>query len=145
MRLPLTRSENIVLTIIIILLTLCPLCRPLLVHLADYIVNLSAFSSMLKSRVSLILAFGLYFIFQHSLNAWGHLQHGLKIDGFSLYKKALPFTLSAIFFLCAMLIYNSVAVLNLNKFIATLFIFLSCISLPHFLLMHLFYKVKHEE
>ena len=34
------------------------------------------------------------------------------------------------------------AVLNPNEFIATLFIFLSCISLPHFLLMHLFYKVK---
>ena len=72
-------------------------------------------------KTPLILAFGLYFIFQHSLNAWGHLQHGLKIDGFTLYKKALPFTLSAIFFLCAMLFYNSVAVLNLNEFIATLF------------------------
>ena len=43
MRLPLTRSENIVLTIIIILLTLFPLCRLLLVRLGDYIVNLSDF------------------------------------------------------------------------------------------------------
>jgi hypothetical protein len=67
------------------------------------------------------------------------------MDGISLYKKALPFTLSAIFFLCAMLFYNSVAVLSLNEFIATLFIFLSCISLPHFLLMHLFYKVKQKK
>ena len=103
------------------------------------------FLLVLGIKTPLILAFGLYFIFQHSLNAWGHLKHGLKMDGFTLYKKALPFTLSAIFFLCAMLIYNSVADLNLNKFIAILFIFLSCISLPHFLLMHLFYKVKHEE
>jgi lycopene beta-cyclase len=100
------------------------------------------FLLVLGIKTPLILAFGLYFIFQHSLNAWGHLQHGLKMDGFSLYKKALPFTISAIFFLCAMLFYNSVAVLNPNEFIATLFIFLSCISLPHFLLMHLFYKVK---
>ncbi len=100
------------------------------------------FLLLLGIKTPLILAFGLYFIFQHSLNAWGHLQHGLKMDGFTLYKKALPFTLSAIFFLCAMLFYNSVAILNLNEFIATLFIFLSCISLPHFLLMHLFYKVK---
>ena len=100
------------------------------------------FLLLLGIKTPLILAFGLYFIFQHSLNAWGHLKHGLKMDGFTLYKKALPFSLSAIFFLCAMLFYNSVAVLNLNEFIATLFIFLSCISLPHFLLMHLFYKVK---
>ena len=83
------------------------------------------FLLLLGIKTPLILAFGLYFIFQHSLNAWGHLQHGLKMDGFTLYKKALPFTLSAIFFLCAMLFYNSVAVLNLNEFIATLFIFLS--------------------
>ncbi len=45
MKLLLTRSENIVLTIIIILLTLSRLCRLLLVHQADYIVNLSDFYS----------------------------------------------------------------------------------------------------
>ncbi len=45
MRLPLTKSENIVLTIKIILLTLFRLCRLLLVHQADYIVNLSDFYS----------------------------------------------------------------------------------------------------
>jgi hypothetical protein len=58
------------------------------------------FLLLLGIKTPLILAFGLYFIFQHSLNAWGHLKHGLnlKMDGFTLYKKALPFTLSAIFF-----------------------------------------------
>ena len=45
MRLPLTRSENIVLTIIIIHLTLSSLYRLLLVRLGDYIVNLSDFYS----------------------------------------------------------------------------------------------------
>jgi hypothetical protein len=43
MKLLLTRSENIVLTIIIIRLQLSRLCRLLLVHQADYIVNLSGF------------------------------------------------------------------------------------------------------
>ena len=45
MKLLLTRSENIVLTIIIILLTLSRLCRSLLVHQSDYIVHLSGFYS----------------------------------------------------------------------------------------------------
>ncbi len=45
MKLLLTRSENIVLTIIIIRLTLSRLCRLLLVHQTDYIVNLSGFYS----------------------------------------------------------------------------------------------------
>ena len=36
-------NENIVLTIIIILLTLCPLCRLLLVHLAVYMTILVAY------------------------------------------------------------------------------------------------------
>jgi hypothetical protein len=45
MKLLLTRSENIVLTIIIIRLTLSRFCRLLLVHQADYIVNLSGFYS----------------------------------------------------------------------------------------------------
>ena len=79
MRLPLTRSENIELTIIIIHPTLSLLYRLLLVRLGGYIANLSdfftasgvqlaqfdcgffhyrraAFSSMLKSRVGNILA-----------------------------------------------------------------------------------------
>jgi hypothetical protein len=45
MRPPLTRSENIVLTIIIIHLTVSLLCQLLLVRPADYIVNLSDFYS----------------------------------------------------------------------------------------------------
>ena len=45
MRLTLTRSENIVLTIIIIHLTLSRLYRLFLVRLGDYIVNLSDFYS----------------------------------------------------------------------------------------------------
>ena len=45
MRLPLTRSENIELTIIITHLTLSRLCLLLLVRLGGYIVNLCAFYS----------------------------------------------------------------------------------------------------
>jgi len=44
-RLPPKRYGNIVQTIIIILLMMCPLWRLLLVHLTDYIVNLSDFYS----------------------------------------------------------------------------------------------------
>jgi hypothetical protein len=50
MKLSLTRSENIALTIIIIHLTLSLLCRLLLVRLRGYIVNLSDFKLFLQAH-----------------------------------------------------------------------------------------------
>jgi Brp/Blh family beta-carotene 15,15'-monooxygenase len=42
------------------------------------------------------LAFGFYFIFQHSYNAWQHLQIGLALPAKTLYKQAMPYTIGAI-------------------------------------------------
>ena len=100
------------------------------------------FILLIGIKVPLFFAFGLYFIFQHSYNAWGHLQIGLQLNSASLYKKALPFTLGALFIFVAIVIINSNFILSLDRFYAYVFIFLACISLPHFLLMHLFYKTK---
>lgn len=93
-------------------------------------------------KAPLIFAFGLYFIFQHSFNAWGHLQLGLNMTPIGLYKKALPYTLGAVGIFIGLLIFLSKTVIDTTTIISTMFIFLACISLPHFILMHLFYKPK---
>jgi Brp/Blh family beta-carotene 15,15'-monooxygenase len=94
-------------------------------------------------KVPLIFAFGLYFIFQHSYNAWGHLQIGLNLHPVALYKKAIPYTLGALLIFTAIVVFDSNTLLNIDGFLANVFIFLACISLPHFLLMHMFYKTKN--
>ncbi len=88
--------------------------------------------------VPLTLAFGLYFILQHSYNAWIHLQKGLNMNATQLYKKSAVFTLGALFLFVfiAFFVRNTD---NLNAFWANFFVFIACISLPHFVLMHLFY------
>jgi lycopene beta-cyclase len=90
----------------------------------------------------LIIAFGLYFILQHSDNAWKHLMHGLHMNSIGLYRKAFVYTL------CAFLVFGLI-ILNAEKFDSfhalwlQFFIFIACISLPHFIIMHLFYKKRH--
>ncbi len=90
--------------------------------------------------VPLAVAFGLYFIVQHSYNAWGHLRTGLNLDSVSLYKKALPYTLGALMVFVVIVFINTNQVSIEREIWANVFIFLACISLPHFLLMHRFYK-----
>jgi hypothetical protein len=88
-------------------------------------------------------AFALYFIGQHSFNAWQHIKIRLTLGSFALYKKALPYTLGAFLIFLFMLIYSN-ELLSLNKnYLAHFFIFLACISCPHFIFMHLFYKNKN--
>lgn len=95
---------------------------------------------LLGIKLPLIIAFALYFICQHSYNAWRHLQIGLSMNAVSLYKKALPYTLGALLIFIAMLIPSSNKFHDTEGLIGYFFIFLACISLPHFILMHLFYK-----
>jgi Brp/Blh family beta-carotene 15,15'-monooxygenase len=89
--------------------------------------------------VPLMLAFGLYFILQHSYNAWTHLQKGLQLNSLELHKKSALFTFGAvlIFVTITFLIRDSS---NLQALWTNFFVFIACISLPHFVLMHLFYK-----
>jgi lycopene beta-cyclase len=90
-------------------------------------------------KLPLILAFAFYFILQHSFNAWNHLKTGLKMNAGTLYKQALPYTMGAFAILLAMLLYANTN-LNIEFIWAQLFIFIACISLPHFVLMHVFYR-----
>jgi lycopene beta-cyclase len=101
------------------------------------------FLLLLGTLAPLILAFGLYFILQHSNNAWGHLKQGLGMNTIELYKKSAFFTFGAllIFVFIAFFIRDYI---DLSGLWANFFIFIACISLPHFVMMHLFYNSKTE-
>lgn len=87
----------------------------------------------------LFFAFGIYFIFQHSSNAWQHLKSGLKMNSVQMFKKSFFYTLAA-FLIFILILLNSNHILNMKGLVSNFFIFIACISLPHFFLMHSFYK-----
>ena len=60
----------------------------------DTILIISFF--LLSSTKSLILTFGLYFIFQHSRIGWKHLKTKLKHSNIKMFFNALPFNIGAI-------------------------------------------------
>jgi Brp/Blh family beta-carotene 15,15'-monooxygenase len=90
----------------------------------------------------LIAAFSLYFICQHSFNAWQDLKTGLSLSSIQLHKKAWPYLLGAIAFFACILVFNSVQEILLKNIWSNFFIFLSCISLPHVFFMHGFYQLR---
>jgi lycopene beta-cyclase len=99
------------------------------------------FLLLMGTFVPLLLGFGIYFILQHSHNAWNHLKQGLGMNAIELYKKSAFFTFGAllIFVFIAFFIRDYI---DLSGLWANFFIFIACISLPHFVLMHLFYKSR---
>lgn len=91
----------------------------------------------LSNYESLLLTFGLYFVFQHSRIGWTHLKSKLKNSNSKMFIEALPFNLGAIFlYLISIYVFK----LNAEECLAYFFIFLSAISFPHVLCMHIFYK-----
>ena len=105
---------------------------------------LSALMLAIGIELPLLTAFGLYFIGQHSLNGWSHLKKGFKTDNLTLFKKALPFTFGAFLLFTITLICMErgwLDAFNQQK-MALFFVFISCISFPHVLSMHVFYR-KH--
>lgn len=103
---------------------------------------LSLMMLLLATQLPLLTAFGLYFIGQHSINSWMHIKKGREISNKQFIFHALPFTLGA-FFLFGTVIYllqNELIKLENHNWIALFFIFISCISLPHILVIHGFYK-----
>jgi len=88
----------------------------------------------------LMLAFALYFIGQHSCNAWQHLKTGLSLSSAALYKKAMPFTLGAFLLLGLVVLNITCLTQSIEHSVASFFVFLSCISCPHIFMMHSFYK-----
>jgi Brp/Blh family beta-carotene 15,15'-monooxygenase len=92
------------------------------------------FYLILSSFLPLLISFGIYFIFQHSMHGWKHLKNDLKINSNRLWIKSLPFSIGgAVIFLIFLLSNN-------KDYFGIFFIVLSCISMPHVLSMHNFYK-----
>tara|TARA_B100001778_G_C18547297_1_gene611277 strand:- start:165 stop:1400 length:1236 start_codon:yes stop_codon:yes gene_type:complete len=86
---------------------------------------------------NLIFSFGVYFILHHSRLGWLHLKDELQVSHVKMYLKALPFNIGAIVLFVLFFINLE---LSLQENIAYFFIFLSCVSFPHVLCMHTFYK-----
>jgi lycopene beta-cyclase len=127
------------------------------IHISQILILISFIWSILERKVSFFLtvcmlfvgmylpllsAFSLYFIGQHSLNGWRHLKNGLQTNSKTLYVKSLPFNLGAIGILVISYWLNENYFDLKNNFeMATIFfVFLSCISFPHIIWMHKFYK-----
>jgi lycopene beta-cyclase len=93
-------------------------------------------------QLPLLTAFGLYFIGQHSFNGWSHLKKGFQTDDLSLFKKAFPFTAGAFLLFGALLYCLEIGFLPaFNKhWVTAFFVFISCISFPHVIAMHGFYR-----
>ena len=90
---------------------------------------------------SLILTFGLYFIFQHSRIGWLDLKKRLNYSNIKMFKNALPFNIGAI---VLFIIFSRALKLDLKSSIVYSFVFLSAISFPHVICMHLFYSKKEK-
>lgn len=90
----------------------------------------------------LFSAFSLYFIGQHSLHGWRHLKLGLKTNNQVLFLKSLPFNVGAVFLLGLTYWISNKYLIFFKNFnaVTVFFVFLSCISFPHIIWMHKFYK-----
>jgi Brp/Blh family beta-carotene 15,15'-monooxygenase len=105
---------------------------------------LSSLMLLVSIELPLISSFGLYFIGQHSMNGWTHLKQGLSVDNKSLYRKALPFTIgSLVLFAVFIYLLKNNYLAEFNKSLLTIFfVFISCISFPHVMVMNRFYHLK---
>jgi lycopene beta-cyclase len=94
---------------------------------------------IMTAWLPLILAFGVYFIGQHSLVGWGHLRLHLQESGARIWWKSLPFHLGAWAIMACFYFWNPGIVYgSLSKW-GVFFMVISCISFPHMLAMHSMY------
>lgn len=99
----------------------------------------SVITLVLSIWIPLLQAFGIYFIFQHSLTGWIHIKKGLNKSNRELWLNALPFSLGAIVLFVFFFTNNSY---HWTDQTGSFFIFLSCISFPHVINMYMFYTSK---
>ncbi len=93
---------------------------------------------LLSSMLPLLVSFGIYFIWQHSIHGWRHLAIGLNESSSRLWSKSLPFSVGGALIIIYFLLFAGA---NLTGFF---FIILACLSFPHVLSMHFFYnKIKY--
>ena len=91
----------------------------------------------LGTQLPLLVAFGLYFVGQHSLNGWKHLQRSQGWSHTGMYLRGLPYTLGAVLFF-AIVWWMDASLLTAQW--SWLFVALSVVSFPHVVEMHRFYE-----
>jgi lycopene beta-cyclase len=99
---------------------------------------------ILTCKLPLMLAFGIYFIGQHSLISWNHINDFLQVKSRTLWLKSLPFQLGAWLILALFLIAEKQSIdltlsNNYSNNWGVFFIFISCISMPHSIFMSRIY------
>ena len=97
----------------------------------------------ISSQLPLLLAFGTYFIGQHSITSWGHLKQHIQNNNRKIWIHALPFHLGAwliliLFFILWPMIQCEISS-SYNAW-GIFFIFISCVSFPHVIFMNKLYK-----
>ncbi|MFM8457094.1 MAG: beta-carotene 15,15'-dioxygenase, Brp/Blh family, partial [Ignavibacteria bacterium] len=97
---------------------------------------LSTASLLLGIFLPLLQAFGVYFVFHHSVLGWNHLKQGLQKTHMQLWQLSAPFSITAIGILFLFFINTGYTI---TGFAPLFFVFLSCLSFPHVLEMHSFY------
>jgi Brp/Blh family beta-carotene 15,15'-monooxygenase len=98
---------------------------------------ISTATLLLLGQQSLALAFGTYFILQHSASGWDHLKKAHQWSNVQMFIRALPFTAGAVGLF--LLIFN-VNHQSISEWSSYLLIFLSALSLPHIYFMSRLYQ-----
>ena len=96
----------------------------------------------LSMFLPLHFAFAFYFIGQHSCNAWRHIHQKAGLSSRNMFLAALPYTLGAFLVFIGILGISRGENDSWLRYLPDFFVFLACISFPHFFSMHLFYQKK---
>ncbi len=126
---PIENSIGIIIAIFTSIISLC-----WAIYRRKVAMILSVLTLFTSIYLPLLTSFAIYFIGQHSITGWSHLKSALNANNISLFKKALPYNLGAWFLLIGMILFIN------SLWISSFFILISCISLPHVLIMNLFYR-----
>ena len=99
----------------------------------------------LSGELPLLLSFGLYFIGQHSITGWQHLQSHLQLSHPRMWLQALPFNVGAWMLLGVFYwFWPSMASTQTHSLWGVFFIFIACISFPHVIVMHRMYQKQQQ-
>jgi Brp/Blh family beta-carotene 15,15'-monooxygenase len=97
----------------------------------------------ISSQLPLLLAFGTYFIGQHSITSWGHLKQHIQLENKKIWIHSLPFHIGAWLIMILFFIFwpqfQSEKAYSYNVW-GIFFIFISCVSFPHVIVMNKLYK-----
>jgi hypothetical protein len=100
----------------------------------------------ISSQLPLLLAFGTYFIGQHSITSWRHLKQHIQLENKKIWIHSLPFHLGAWFILTLFLLVWPSFQNQFNTPYSAwgiFFVFISCVSFPHVIFMNKLYKTRN--